>query len=400
MDEKKQVTGIYDTVAGLTSKEIKECRKQVRGMVIAPFDEAKAKGIGYNLSPTELMYSITSHKMLTVHRSAEETYVYIKPFETVLTLSYEYIKIASDLAGTFHSKVRTTALGIGSTSTTLDPSWKGMLLFAINNPTRKKIKLVISTHKNGVDITNSIITIVVGRVPENKQGEEIEKLHLDNPAMRMDIWSEFISKPYHLLHNKNYQKFKELLQNLLDFKADITPEIENSMRIQELLLKLELGLFANNSSKEVREALLVTRKIQDIPAEMQRKLEKLTEALREEQYLKNSDKLMEYCRTDEYREKLELAERECEYQVLNSQIMQMHEYIHKHVPYTWKHSFTSNIVHKVLLPNIAGILSSVILVLTVIYGMKMGEQGNAIKILLAMIPGIMSMIIEAVRRIL
>ena len=42
----------------LTSKDIGKCRQDLKGIIIAPFDSQKCKGIGYNLSPTEFCYSV------------------------------------------------------------------------------------------------------------------------------------------------------------------------------------------------------------------------------------------------------------------------------------------------------------------------------------------------------
>lgn len=53
------------------------------------------------------------------------------------------------------------AQGIGSILTTLDPGWKGMLMFSINNPTKNKIKVILSKNSDGRVSTNAMITLVV-----------------------------------------------------------------------------------------------------------------------------------------------------------------------------------------------------------------------------------------------
>ena len=45
--------------AHLVAKDIEECRNSLEGLIIAPYDPAKARGIGYNLSLSEMIYSIT-----------------------------------------------------------------------------------------------------------------------------------------------------------------------------------------------------------------------------------------------------------------------------------------------------------------------------------------------------
>ena len=125
----------------LTEPDIIECRKKHQGILIAPFDAKKAKGIGYNISPSDLIYSIKKGGPQKIIDCEEGSYTYINPNDTVLILSYEYIQSDSKIAGTFHSRVRNSAKGLGNVSTTLDPGWKGMLLVAINNPTKKRVKL-------------------------------------------------------------------------------------------------------------------------------------------------------------------------------------------------------------------------------------------------------------------
>ena len=42
--------------AHLVAKDIEECRNSLEGLIIAPYDPAKARGIGYNLSLSEMIY--------------------------------------------------------------------------------------------------------------------------------------------------------------------------------------------------------------------------------------------------------------------------------------------------------------------------------------------------------
>lgn len=127
--------------AHLVAKDIEECRNSLEGLIIAPYDPAKARGIGYNLSLSEMIYSITRKRLVPICREDQETFFYLHPNETVLALSHEHLIVDDSIAGSFHSRVRMAAQGIGSISTTLDPGWKGMLMFSINNPTKNKIKV-------------------------------------------------------------------------------------------------------------------------------------------------------------------------------------------------------------------------------------------------------------------
>jgi len=59
--------------AMLIAPDIIECRKNHQGILIAPFNDQKAKGIGYNISPSNLVYSIKKvfrKRFLTVKKAA------------------------------------------------------------------------------------------------------------------------------------------------------------------------------------------------------------------------------------------------------------------------------------------------------------------------------------------
>ena len=119
-----------------TSNEIMGYRKELKHVLIAPFSKENASGIGYNLSPSDLIYSLKKCQPLPIHYDDKGSYVWIKAHDTILTLSYEYVQVDESIAGLFLSKVRCVARGLGNVSTTLDPSWRGMLLLSINNPTK------------------------------------------------------------------------------------------------------------------------------------------------------------------------------------------------------------------------------------------------------------------------
>lgn len=87
-----------------TSREFLTCRRELRDILIAPFDESKCKGIGYNISPSELCYSVKKKHLLQIHRTEQEIYVLIPPHDTVLTLSHEYLQISAEVAGCFLSR--------------------------------------------------------------------------------------------------------------------------------------------------------------------------------------------------------------------------------------------------------------------------------------------------------
>ena len=152
-----------------TVRELLVCRRELRDILIAPFSESKCKGIGYNISPSELCYSVKKKYLLQVHRTDQATYVLIPPHDTVLTLSYEYLQVSSGVAGCFLSRLRPVTQGLGNISTTLDPCWKGMLLLAINNPSSKKVKRLNDAVNNSVGLCplNRINDVPAGLLTQN-----------------------------------------------------------------------------------------------------------------------------------------------------------------------------------------------------------------------------------------
>ena len=145
----------------LTAQDLNTCRQELKDIIIAPFDSNKCKGIGYNLSPTEFCYSVRKKRLLKVHKTDNEVYVLIPPHDTVLTISNEYLKVSSELAGCFLSRVRPVTSGLGNISTTLDPGWNGMLLLPISNPSSKRVKLVIKTQNDDKLEPVAIVTMLL-----------------------------------------------------------------------------------------------------------------------------------------------------------------------------------------------------------------------------------------------
>lgn len=175
----------------LLAEDYRKARKEVSDIVIAPFDENKAKGVGYNLAASMLVYSVNKKQLVKVKENDREVYIEIAPHDTVLTLSHEYLVVDGDIAGTFHSKVRCSAMGLGNVSTTLDPNWRGKLLFSLNNPTKRKIKLVIEEKNDGARKAVGLITMVLYRIAGKEEHITAKELHLDNPPMGFRNFFDF-----------------------------------------------------------------------------------------------------------------------------------------------------------------------------------------------------------------
>lgn len=370
-----------------------EYRKLLTDIVIAPFDPQKAKGVGYNFSLSEMIYSITRNNLVPICRDAHETYFYLHPHETVLALSYEYIKVDKCIAGSFHSRVRMTAQGIGSISTTLDPGWKGMLLFSLNNPTRKRLKIVLSKRSDGVVEMQSVLTLVAWKAPikesDNKAGEgDGFTLRLDNPPMRIDIWSELAAKPLRLFRNRGYQRFCRLVESLSPFNSAPSQAVDWALSLKELLTELRIAIDVNESESDIRSALIRINSFMYIPTDVRNRLTTLTKVL-------DSDIILCVCKANEYTEAIDLADREIEYQLLCDQIAQIHELITKHVPTSWHKNILANVWQQ-FKKNIGVFLATIVSVILVIYGHHTTDTSYWTEILVALVPLIVSIVFNLV----
>ena len=117
--------------------------------------------------------------------------------------------------GTFHSKVKIVSNGFGHISTTLDPDWKGPLLIALNNPSSRRIKLVISSNGKPVPF----VTLMFYYFPHSA-----EKKH-DNPANRIDILNDYAANPKiirRFIFSWKYRQYQHMLNMLNNIATDTT----------------------------------------------------------------------------------------------------------------------------------------------------------------------------------
>lgn len=385
----------------LTSKEILDCRKKLNGLVIAPFYESKAKGVGYNLSLSEMVYSISRNTLVPICHDPLETYFYLRPCETVLALSYESVETNKCTAGSFHSRVRITAQGIGSISTTLDPEWQGMLLFSLNNPTRKKIKVIISTRVDGVIKPNPIITLIAWKTSDKESSKDSLLLRLDNPPMRSDIWSELTTKSVKFFRNRQYKQFCRLVESLSSFEFVPSSNIKWVNILSDLIIQLKIAIDATNSETDARAVLVRIKSFNNdtlpniynanvLPKVLSEDLEQLTCVL------DDKDGIMAELQSDSYKNIINLTEREIQYQLLCDQVYQIHNEIKKQVPNSWRRSKMAHI-RKIITDNMVLILSTILSVILVIVFWYY-DLDSLINIISAIVPFILSVVYELVNK--
>lgn len=175
---------------------------------IYPFEEKNLTGIGYNISTTNFAFSINQGVLLKVCKDTSEQgyehYIIIPPNDTVLLFSKESLETDNEIAGTFHSKVSRVCQGLGHICTTLDPTWKGQLIIAINNPTNKEIRLDLD--KN----SGNILTMLVYKLDHSVTGKNIH----DNNKGRCDLLlSHFEKSRKILLKKKEHLELEEFIVN-------------------------------------------------------------------------------------------------------------------------------------------------------------------------------------------
>lgn len=368
----------------LTSKELHICREELQHILIAPFDKEKCKGVGYNISPSELCYSVRKKRPLPVHRTPQETYVWIPPHDTILTLSHEYLQVSSHVEGCFLSRLRPVAKGLGNVSTTLDPCWKGMLLLPISNPSSRKVKLVISQLKDDQLTPSAVITMMLWKIaPRENEKQGSFTFRLDNPAMRTDIWTELIDEPRCIFHRNQYKRFKDLIYSLINYhpSENFRPWI---LELQKELDNLEKAIYADPlDPNRIQELLLNIHHLESetMPEEVFQKLYNLygvnpchidslsysSDAVREsviaikKSLSEDSHKKTIKKTIKDLSKHIDLLYRECDYQKLCDQVSDIHQIIQKNTEYRRKGDFWKRIWFNLILPNLGAGIATIFL---------------------------------------
>ncbi|KAA0544642.1 hypothetical protein FZW96_19735 [Bacillus sp. BGMRC 2118] len=225
-------------------------------ILIHPFEEGNLTPVGYNLTPSDFILSINSHLLVEIYFNNDEKYCYIEPNDTVVIMTREALKVGKDLAGTFHSRVSLVSRGLGHISTTLDPLWQGPLLISLNNPTKKRIKLILAKvvkeneHEKlikwrrrlkGSKIKNisfeysAFVTLMFTRTitPATKRH--------NNPSGRFDLLNKIVSSPLKrnfFFSGKRHAhsiKLKEMIESIgsIEFISNKNSEQSDNITIEQ-----------------------------------------------------------------------------------------------------------------------------------------------------------------------
>ncbi|UWP59060.1 dCTP deaminase domain-containing protein [Ruminococcus gauvreauii] len=184
---------------------------------ILPFRKENLTDLGYNLTPSDFIFSTGKKILLEVMTTNSEKYVMVPPNDTVLVLSKEYVSISKRIMGTFHSRVRTVSQGFGHVSTTLDPGWKGSLLFAVSNTSSKKKKFVLQSDggKGLKDV--GFVTVIFQYL-----ATELAQIEHDNRAFRVDILGQYYNTSSYM--KRTYNKSFRILNDIIESTREMSPE--------------------------------------------------------------------------------------------------------------------------------------------------------------------------------
>lgn len=374
-------------VGPLIADDYLEARRNLKDVIIVPFDKGKAKGTGYNLSPCTLFYSKNKKRLIRVHQNEKEVFVWVEPHDTVLTISKEYIITPKNMVGTIHSRVRMSADGLGNVSTTLDPNWKGKLLLAINNPTKKKVKLRIEEKSEGKTKSIALVTMVLSWIGKGNDESDETSLHLDNPPMRTDIWKDLSEKPGGIRASE-YERFQDIIQKVTEFKVDKSERYDN---LQKLI----------DSVNEVRRS--ITRKdplckVQSLTVGFEESLlqkrgdeELKNKFLAWNDAIKNASTL-EDLSENKIGEKENAVIRECRYLMMCDEIEQHDNYICKQIDQYWEGGDFARFFKKWIFPNLTAIVAFLIIFAILFWGKN--DYSLKVKIVLSLITPIMTTIMQ------
>ncbi|ABR47093.1 hypothetical protein Amet_0868 [Alkaliphilus metalliredigens QYMF] len=235
----------------LSDKDIKNCIDDKK-IVIWPYEqEENLTPLGYNLTPTEFIFSINNRLLVNIHNDNNEKYCYIDAHDTVLILTRETVWVSSEIAGTFHSKVGIVTQGFGHISTTLDPNWQGPLLISLNNPTSQKLKFVIAKVSNLQSECDklsfkycSFVTLIFYRLVSATSEKH------DNPSCRFDLLNDVVKEPKQSIwskvffgkkHKMQYNELRKFISNIgnIDFIKLGIKEENDEINVEDFKKKYE-----------------------------------------------------------------------------------------------------------------------------------------------------------------
>ncbi|MCI9588197.1 MAG: hypothetical protein HFF60_09550 [Oscillospiraceae bacterium] len=136
-------------------------RNREGGLRIEPFNKTiDLKLASYDITPTMIAMSAKCGLLETVYQKKDMSlYIKVRPRDTVMVVSNEFISVPPYMAGYVVSRVSKVADGFGHVSTSIDPNWQGALLIALSNPTNKPIEISVGGKRGPNTQGDSLATI-------------------------------------------------------------------------------------------------------------------------------------------------------------------------------------------------------------------------------------------------
>jgi len=215
-------------------------------MCITPFDvnnldDRRLTPAGFNFSFSKFVVSLNQKTFIRIQEKDDELFFYLDQGDTAIALTNESVWVSKNIGGTFHSKVGYVSLGLGHISTTLDPYWQGQLLISINNPSKRKIKVVISRFRSGQWIFATFITLCLYRMHTEASRPS------DNYSARLDTLYEIIKND---CRSKRQKQVVDIVKEMLAFMAN---QKDNDLRHNNNVKTEDIEHFITNHNAVLKE---------------------------------------------------------------------------------------------------------------------------------------------------
>lgn len=161
-----------------------------KNLEIYPKNSRCLKSASYDITPTMIAMSSKLGMLEPVYRKKDsqikdDYYIIVKPKDTVLIVSREYIKMPENIAGYVTSRVSNVVKGFGHISTTIDPNWNGAILIALSNPSNTPLRVNVSNKE-----ANPLATVTFHYLHSSCEKHDCES---KQKSMRIDLIRDEIS---------------------------------------------------------------------------------------------------------------------------------------------------------------------------------------------------------------
>lgn len=114
---------------------------------------------------------------------------------------------------------------------------------------------------------------------------------------------------------------------------------------------------------------------------------------------KNVKKFLKKCGKKGYLKKIELAERELEYQILCDYVQQINDYIKENVPSHWERSWFGKLVYDLIIPSLDGIIAGALIFASLLYcGLVGGDYSSLwMKIVVSVLPTVSAVLFSVIK---